>query len=244
MPALRNPRYEAFAQARARGALLNDAYEGAGFVLHKGHPSRLAYRAEVAERIAELRALRTEVESHNPLALLASLKRIIEAGEGSENPVLVREARLAIVDAARLHADLAVQQERDQSRLESDFNSFQSANIKDTDPISPLLARVEASRGTLEGPSGEPPGCLEGASGLPRASLPGPSRLPGATLGCASPLPGLGPRSGASALTRVLGAPTLVGGSDGRAVALSLHGDGGGKSGLHGEKAAGNARRG
>ena len=191
MPTLNNRRYEAFAQARAKGALLNDAYEGAGFVLHKGHPSRLAYRAEVAERIAELRALQTKVESHNPLALLASLKRIIKAGEGSENPVLVKEARLAIVDAARLHADLAVQQERDQSKLESDFNSFKSANIKDT---APLLARVEASRGTLEGASGEPPGCLKGASGLPQASLPGAFRLPDASPGCAprlSPAPAL-----------------------------------------------------
>ena len=244
MPALTNRRYEAFAQARARGALLNDAYEGAGFILHKGHPSRLAYRAEVAERIAELRALRTEVESHNPLALLASLKRIIKAGENSENPALVNAARLAIGDAARLQAELAVQQERDQERLENDFNSFKSANIKDTDPLSPLLARVAASRETPAGPSGEPAGRLEGASRVPRACLAGPSRLPGASLGCASPLPGLGPRSGAPALTRVLHAPTLDLGSDGRAVALSLHGDGGGKSGLHGEKAAGNARRG
>jgi hypothetical protein len=83
---------------------LNDTYESAGFVLHKGHPSRLAYRAEVAERIAELRALQAEAESHTPLALLTTLRRIIKAGEGSENPVLVREARLAIVDAARLQA--------------------------------------------------------------------------------------------------------------------------------------------
>jgi len=256
MPTLNNRRYEAFAQARARGALLNDAYEGAGFVLHKGHPSRLAYRAEVAERIAELRALRTEVESHNPLALLASLKRIIQAGEGSENPVLVKEARLAIVDAARLQADLAVQQERDQRRLESDFNSFRSANIKETDPLSPVLAALASRPATPVGASKEPSGSLQGASGLPQTSLPGALRLPGATPGCApllSPAPGrpgfavvagAAPRSGATALTRVLGAPTLDLGSDGRAVALSLHGAGGGKSGLHGEKAAGNARRG
>jgi len=248
MPTLANRRYEAFAQARARGALLNDAYEGAGFVLHKGHPSRLAYRAEVAERIAELRALRTEVESHNPLALLASLKRIIKAGEGSENPVLVKEARLAIVDAARLHADLAVQQERDQRKLESDFNSFKSAQIKDTDPLSPVLARASSPPGTPAGPSKDPPGSLQGASGLPQTSLPGAFRLPGATPGCAPPqsavVSGLAPRSGAPALTHVLHAPTLGAGSDGRAVALSLHGAGGGKSGLHGEKAAGNARRG
>ena len=38
-------------------------------------------------------------------------------------------------------------------------------------------------------------------------------------------------------------APTFRAGSDGRAVALALR-RGGGKSGLHGDKAAGNARRG
>jgi phage terminase small subunit len=56
MPALRDPRHEAFAQARAKGALLIDAYESAGFVRHRGHPSRLALKLDVAHRIAELRA--------------------------------------------------------------------------------------------------------------------------------------------------------------------------------------------
>src|SRR5579863_2688144 len=102
MPLLENPRHETFAQARARGALLNDAYESAGFVLHKGHPSRLACRAEVAERIAELRAAQTPSEDNSPVALLAALGRIIKAGEGSQDPLIIREARLAIVDAAQL----------------------------------------------------------------------------------------------------------------------------------------------
>ena len=42
MPALQNPRYEAFARARAKGALLIDAYESAGFVRHRGLASGLA----------------------------------------------------------------------------------------------------------------------------------------------------------------------------------------------------------
>ena len=79
MPILQDPRHEAFAQARARGALLIDAYESAGFVRHRGHPSRLALKDEVAERIAELRALQTEIEDVSPLGLLASLRRIIKA---------------------------------------------------------------------------------------------------------------------------------------------------------------------
>lgn len=86
MPILDNPRYQAFAQARARGAFLND-------------------RAEVAERIAELRASQTLSEDNSPVALLAALTRIIKAGEGSEDAAVVWEARLAIVDAACLDCE-------------------------------------------------------------------------------------------------------------------------------------------
>ena len=55
MPVLTNARHEAFAQARAQGAMLDDAYEDAGFVLIRGHASRLASQPNVAERIAEIR---------------------------------------------------------------------------------------------------------------------------------------------------------------------------------------------
>ena len=102
MPTLDHPRYEAFAQARAKGARLDDAYEDAGFVLCKGHSSRLARRPEVAERIAELRAQRNEAEDVSPQRVIASLLRMAKAGEGSQNAALLKEARLALLDAARL----------------------------------------------------------------------------------------------------------------------------------------------
>lgn len=76
-----------------------DAYESAGFVRYRGHPSRLVLKDEVAERIAELRTLQTDMEDVSPMGLLASLRRIIKAGEASENPTLVNAARLAILDA-------------------------------------------------------------------------------------------------------------------------------------------------
>src|ERR1700676_2436724 len=126
MPTLRDPRHEAFAQARAKGALLIDAYESAGFVRHRGHPSRLALKDEVAERTAELRASQTEAEDVSPAGLLASLRRIIKAGESSENPALVNAARLGIVDASRLQAELARQQAAERKQLDKDFNDFSS----------------------------------------------------------------------------------------------------------------------
>ena len=126
MPVLQNRRHEAFAQARARGALLIDAYESAGFVRHRGHPSRLALKHDVADRIAELRVSQTDIEDTSPLGLLASLRRIIKAGENSENPALVNAARLAIVDASRLQAELARQQAAERKQLDKDFNDFAS----------------------------------------------------------------------------------------------------------------------
>jgi hypothetical protein len=135
MPTLDNPRYEAFAQARAKGALLNDAYESAGFVPHRGHPSRLAYRAEVSERIAELRAAQSLAQDNTPIALLSALTRIIKAGEGAEGPAVVREARLAIVDAVRLRKELEPALAHDRAKIRSDFSRFAEAQIRDTDPV-------------------------------------------------------------------------------------------------------------
>ena len=117
MPTLDNPRYETFAQARAKGARLDDAYEDAGFVLGKGHSSRLARRPEVAARIAELRAQRNEADDISPQRVIATLLRMAKAGEGADNAALVREARLALLDAARLHDIMVGVRRQDQSDI-------------------------------------------------------------------------------------------------------------------------------
>jgi hypothetical protein len=121
MPTLDNTRYEFFAQARAKGARLDDAYEDAGFVLNKGHPSRLARRPEVAQRIAELRVQRNEAEDINPHKVIATLLRMAKAGEASENASLLKEARLALLDAARLHGVVADARRLDQADIVDEF---------------------------------------------------------------------------------------------------------------------------
>lgn len=127
MPTLTNTRYEFFAQARARGARLSDAYEDAGFVLNKGHPSRLARRPEVAQRIAELRVQRNEAEDISPQKVIATLLRMAKAGEASENASLVKEARLALLDAARLHGALAHDRSLDQDEIVDEFDRLAKA---------------------------------------------------------------------------------------------------------------------
>ena len=107
MPLLPNPRHEAFAQARAKGALLDDAYEDAGFAPGNGHASRLAWRSEVAGRIAELRAEQVELGEANPQAVIAALPRMAKASETLATPAGVKEARLTLLEACRLNAEMA-----------------------------------------------------------------------------------------------------------------------------------------
>ena len=107
MPILQNPRHEAFAQARAKGALLDDAYEDAGFAPGNGHASRLALRPEIAERIGELRAKRCELTESNTQAVIGALLRIAKASEALASPGGIKEARETLMQAWRLSSDLA-----------------------------------------------------------------------------------------------------------------------------------------
>jgi hypothetical protein len=78
MPALANPQHEVFAIARARGALLEDAYGEAGYAARKGHAWRIANRPEVQARIAELRAERSRVEEAFPRTIINVLMHLLE----------------------------------------------------------------------------------------------------------------------------------------------------------------------
>ena len=189
MSALQDRRHEAFAQARAKGALLIDAYESAGFVRHRGHPSRLALKDKVAERIAELRAMQTDIEDTSPPGLLASLRRIIKAGETSENPTLVNAARLAIVDASRLRAELARQQaDASRRRLDKDFKDFVAASVAQaaSEPVAerpspPLQAPASAP----SAPRGLPENAPRAPHKLLASAATSPLALPGLPLGSA-----------------------------------------------------------
>ena len=189
MPTLENPRYEAFAQARAKGALLIDAYESAGFVRHRGHCSRLALKDEVADRIAELRALQTDMDDVSPMGLLASLRRIIKAGESSENPTLVNAARLAILDASRLQAALAERQTYERRHLDKVFSDMAAET-----------AAEAASKPAPEPVAQRPSSPSQAPAAAPSAPRQRPSIAPGAPAhllasAATSPLklPGLSP---------------------------------------------------
>lgn len=107
MPILQNARHEAFAQARATGALLEDAYESAGFAPGNGHASRLAKQAEMCERVAELRAQQADANDASAQAVIAGLIRMAKSDEALKTPAGVKEARLNLLEAHRLGQQLA-----------------------------------------------------------------------------------------------------------------------------------------
>ena len=115
---LENPRHEAFAQARAKGALLDDAYEDAGFAPGNGHASRLAKRPEVAERIAELRAEQSDIGAAGPRGVIATLLRLAEAGLTQGTAGGIKEARETLLEARRLYDNLADRRQRERELLE------------------------------------------------------------------------------------------------------------------------------
>ncbi len=117
MPFLQNNAHEAFAAARARGATLDDAYEDAGFAPGNNHASRLAKRPDIAERIAEFRALQTDFSSANGLAVIEALLRVAKAAEGLETAAGIKEARLALVEVERMRVLLTASRERDRREI-------------------------------------------------------------------------------------------------------------------------------
>lgn len=116
MPALPDSRHEAFAQARAKGARPDDAYEDAGFAPRRGAAGRLATRPEVAGRIAELSGERDGNASRtldHDTAINFLMNTYVRLKD-SANPKLLGEARLCLAEAMRLRND--VRRERDLAR--------------------------------------------------------------------------------------------------------------------------------
>jgi hypothetical protein len=117
MPALENPQYEVFAIARARGALLEDAYEDAGYSAHNGHAWRVANRPEVQARVDELRAERSRVEEAFPRTVINVLMHLAHVNDTRDTPAGSRETRASLLDALRIEREIADTTRRNQDDL-------------------------------------------------------------------------------------------------------------------------------
>ena len=122
MPILQNHRYEAFAQARARGRSLENAYEDAGYAPGYNHGRRLNLREDVTERVTELRRVQAQAYHAAVPETIGVLLRIASACESLQTPAGAIVARLAVLDALRLHREFeaARDSERENYRFWAD----------------------------------------------------------------------------------------------------------------------------
>lgn len=163
MPALENPRHELFAIARARGALLEDAYEEAGYAARNGHAWRLAEREDVKARIAALRAERTRVEEAFPRTVISILMHLAQVTDALGTPAGAREARASLLQALRLEREVAAARQSDQEMLRKAIGCFDGR------------FRLERPEAADEQPFDRPPTAIQAPSERPPAALPAPA---------------------------------------------------------------------
>ena len=117
-----NPRHEIFAKARAKGVRLEDAYELAGFAPVRGHASRLARRADVATRIAELRVAISGWEETTGQAIVGALLRMADSRDFFDSPQRMRETRLTLMEARNLQKELTEEREAERGAVRKAAN--------------------------------------------------------------------------------------------------------------------------
>ncbi len=148
MPTLPDPRAEAFAQSRARGALLEDAYDLAGFAGGQGHASRFSRRPKVAARVREL----VEAGRRQPITgqdIAFELQRMVQNFDDFDTPQRMRETRETLMELRRMQVEL--EQQRGYERAMVARVSPPQAR---TSPNKPVPARIspQAERPALAAP--------------------------------------------------------------------------------------------
>jgi hypothetical protein len=79
MPALKNPRHEAFAQALARGMSAAAAYGQVGFKPHRANAATLACKEHISVRVAELQEEQLAIHQQATTAAAANKQVTIES---------------------------------------------------------------------------------------------------------------------------------------------------------------------
>lgn len=103
MPALKNPKWERFAQGLAKGKTQAEAYAEAGYAPSEPNASRLTSNDKVKARVAELQeraAVRTEI---TVASITERLLAIATKAETSEEAPMLQAARASLMDAAKLN---------------------------------------------------------------------------------------------------------------------------------------------
>lgn len=103
MPALKNAKWERFAQELAKGRGQAEAYVAAGYAPSEPNASRLTSNDKVAARVSELlerAAIRAEISL---ASITDRLLKIAEKAEAKDEASMLQVARASLMDAAKLN---------------------------------------------------------------------------------------------------------------------------------------------
>ena len=117
MPSLTDARREAFAQAFVQRGNKSAAYREAGYAGGRSGGAKLAAKAPVAARIAELEQLRERTSRAAPEDTIAGLLALATAADALKTAPAMKEARLARLEANRLWTELTAYQDEENSTL-------------------------------------------------------------------------------------------------------------------------------
>ncbi|MGP9819200.1 terminase small subunit [Salinarimonas sp. NSM] len=148
MPAMKNARHEAFAQAVAKGRTQVEAYALAGYKPNDGHAARLAGNGRVRARIAELQGRAAERTAVTIESLTAELEeaRALAKAQGQAGGAVA-----ATMGKAKLHG-LLVERRHHSGAV----GSYDLSKLTDEE-----LERLESILGPIADAGGDPSGEAE-----------------------------------------------------------------------------------
>ena len=145
MPTLTDRRAEAFAQHRAHGANLEDAYELAGLAGGQGHANRFGSRTKVAARVREL----IDAGRRQPITgqdIAFELQRMVQHIDEFDTPQRMRETRETLMELRKMQVEL--ERERYVERERERRNCPPQARTSPKPPVSAWIS-APAARAAL-----------------------------------------------------------------------------------------------
>lgn len=146
MPVLPNPRHETFAQERAKGKSIDEAYQAAGFRPHRGNAHRLSTNESVKRRVTEIVGRTSEKAEWTAADRLKSLKTIHD-GQLDKDP---RVSIAAIAEANKMQGSHAPAKLQHAGPGGGPIPTVDLTNVNSDD-----LDRLEALFGPLAGATGD-----------------------------------------------------------------------------------------
>lgn len=131
---LKNPRHEAYCQARVTGKTLEDSQESAGLKRNKWNACRMERRPEVKARMDELKERAADKAVVTIEGITDRLLKIAKKGEDKEDAPLLQLARAALMDAAKLNGLIV-----DRSKLGFDLTGLTAEELA---MLETILART------------------------------------------------------------------------------------------------------